>query len=361
MEILEQTFFAMPNWKWIILTSILFGGWVLRPFIRSFILRLKAIPKNWPQVQNHFWGHLLELPIQQPLSGAAVALFWIIAIDALQPPDGLKKYFLILGHLWLAFSLILFAVMMVDAIGMLLVAWARKSESAFDDQLVPFAMKGLKILVVILGILILLQNLGVNVVSILAGLSLGGLALALAAQDTFANLFGSITIFFDSPFKVGDQIKITDTEGVVEEIGFRSTRIRTAYNSLVTLPNAVVAKEKIDNLGARPARRVARTLGLAYQTTPEKIQAFCSGLEFYLKNDPQIISETVQVYFTNFGSSTLDVMLSFHILTVDLEKELKVTEQVNLEIWSLAQNLGVEFAFPSQTLYFSAKDLTQAK
>ena len=363
MEVLDQTYFLMPNWKWILLAIIILGGWVLRPILRAFILRLKTFSKIFPQTQTHgqnrFLNHLLQLPIQQPISGICVAIIWIVGLDALQLPEGLKKYFMIFAHLWLALHLIILVLMMVDASGLLLIDWSRKNESPFDDQLVNFATKALKLMVVILGVLVFLQNLGVNVASILAGFGLGGLALALAAQDTFANLFGSITIFFDSPFKVGDQIKITDTEGIVEAIGFRSTRIRTPYNSLVSLPNALVAKEKIDNLGARPARRVARTLGLTYDTTPEKIQEFCSTLEFFLKNDVQIVSDTVRVYFTNYSASSLDVMLNFHILTVDLETELKITEKVNLEIWQIAQRLKVDFAFPTQSIYY--KEFTQVK
>ena len=363
MDALEQTYFIMPNWKWIILFSVMLAGWALRPVIRSFVLKLKDLAKNWPQLQSQgqtrFLGHFLGLPIQQPLSGVAVAFVWIVSLDALQLPEGLKKYFMTFAHLWLALYLIILLMMMIDALGLLLIDWSRRTETTFDDQLVPFATKALKLVIIVLGILVFLQNQGVNVASILAGFGLGGLALALAAQDTFANLFGSITIFFDSPFKVGDQIKITDTEGIVEAIGFRSTQVRTPYNSLVSLPNAVVAKEKIDNLGARPARRVVRTLGLTYDTTPAKIQEFCSTLEFFLKNDPQIMPQTVQVYFTNLSASALDIMVNFHILTAEQETELKVTEKVNLEIWQIAQRLNVEFAFPTQTIY--SKDLTQSR
>ncbi len=363
MDVLEQTYFIMPNWKWIILFSVMLAGWALRPVIRSFLLKLKDLAKNWPQLQSQgqtrFLGHFLGLPIQQPLSGVSVAIVWIVSLDALQLPEGLKKYFMTFVHLWLALHLIILLMMMIDALGLLLIDWSRRTETTFDDQLVPFATKALKLVIIVLGILVFLQNQGVNVASILAGFGLGGLALALAAQDTFANLFGSITIFFDSPFKVGDQIKITDTEGIVEAIGFRSTQVRTPYNSLVSLPNAVVAKEKIDNLGARPARRVARTLGLTYDTTPAKIQEFCSTLEFFLKNDPQIMPQTVQVYFTNLSASALDIMVNFHILTAEQETELKVTEKVNLEIWQIAQRLNVEFAFPTQTIY--SKDLTQSR
>jgi MscS family membrane protein len=352
MEIIDQTLFVMPNWKWIMLAATLIGGWILRPILRGSFKKAKSIPSKWPQVQDQFWGHLLELKIEMPLSGIVTAILWIISLDAIAPPDGLKKYILIILHLWLAFNIIILFYLIVDAIGVVMIQWSRKSSNGLENQLVPFATKTLKILVVILGILVLLQNLGINVMSLLAGLSLGGLALALAAQETFANLFGSITIFADGPFKVGDQIKIGDTEGTVEEVGFRSTRIRTYYNSLVTLPNSVVAKEKIDNLGLRPARRVTRNLGVTYDTSPEKIEQFCDAIEYYLKHDTDIDAKTVQVYFTNYSPSSLDIMMNYHILTVDAEKELQVTEKVNLEIWKIAQSQKVNFAYPTQTVFY---------
>src|SRR5690606_24921192 len=139
---------------------------------------------------------------------------------------------------------------------------AESTDSKLDDQLVPLLRKAMKIFVVLVGALFLLQNLDVNVASLVAGLGIGGVAVALAAKDTIANFFGSLMIFIDRPFQIGDWVKIGETEGIVEVVGFRSTRVRTFYNSLVTVPNAHFTEAAIDNLGMREYRRTSTVLNL---------------------------------------------------------------------------------------------------
>ncbi|MEN0057381.1 MAG: mechanosensitive ion channel family protein, partial [Bdellovibrio sp.] len=251
----------------------------------------------------------------------------------------------------LAFYIIRLIYHAVDALQSVFMDMALKTESTYDDQLVPFGSKALKVLVVVLGVLIVLQSFGLNVMSLLAGLGLGGLALALAAQDTAANLFGSITILFDHPFKVGDLIKMKDIEGTVEEIGFRSTRVRTAHNSLITIPNAMMAKETIDNMGVRPYRRVRQSLGLTYETPPEKIEQFCEHLRYTITQHPRVNPETVMVYFNNYNQSSLDVLVNFHLQVFTGAEELEHQQQIFLEIMKIAQKMKVNFAYPTQTVY----------
>ena len=155
---------------------------------------------------------------------------------------------------------------------------AEKTETKLDDQVVPLIRKTLKVFVVAVGLIFVLQNLDVDVGSLLAGVSLGGLAFTLAARDTVANLFGSISIFADQPFQVGDWVIIEGHEGVVEEVGMRSTRIRTFYDSVIAIPNSVVANAAVDNYGQRRYRRCLVTLGLTYATTTEQMQAFVEGV-----------------------------------------------------------------------------------
>ena len=147
-----------------------------------------------------------------------------------------------------------------------------------------------------LGILIVLQNMGVNVFSLLAGLGLGGLAFALAAKDTAANLFGSIMILTDRPFKIGDWVKMDGVEGTVEEIGFRSTRVRTFYNSLITIPNATIANVQIDNLGVRQYRRTTATLGVTYDTSMEKMNQFVEGIRKIIEGNADKIKRVVEYW-----------------------------------------------------------------
>ena len=147
-----------------------------------------------------------------------------------------------------------------------------------DGQLVPLVKKALRVSVVVMGLLVMFQKLGVEVVSVLAVLGLGGLAFALAAKDTCANLFGSVIILLDRPFHIGDQVIIGKTEGSVKSIGFRSARIRTFYNSVISVPNSVLANANIDNMGRREYRRIKAFLGATYDTPPAKIEAFIDGI-----------------------------------------------------------------------------------
>jgi MscS family membrane protein len=270
IEILKSTVFLMPNWKWIALALGFLMGLTLRHLLEQGIRRLRSALQRDISSKS-FTAYLLRLPSDSILAWIALILAWLFLVDSLKIHEGWDKYLSGLLRILLSFHIIRLSYMAVDAVGSVLVDFAATTDSTLDDRLAPFATKTLKVLVVVMGGLITLQNFDVKVMSLLAGLGLGGLALALAAQDTAANLFGSIMILLDNPFNLGDHVKISDTEGIVEEVGFRSTRIRTFTNTLVTLPNSVVAKEKIENLGIRKARRIRQILELHYETTPEKM------------------------------------------------------------------------------------------
>ena len=189
-----------------------------------------------------------------------------------------------------------------------------RTENKLDDQLVPLIRKSLRFFVVTMGIILILQNNGYNVASLIAGLGIGGLAVALAARDTLANFFGSITIFLDRPFRIGDWVTIGKVEGVVEEVGFRSTRIRTFYNSLVSVPNSNVSNSDIDNYGMREYRRLKTVLNLTYATTPEQIEAFVEGIKAIVKANKHFRQDFYEVHFTTFGAHSLDVLVYMSFL-----------------------------------------------
>jgi MscS family membrane protein len=237
---------------------------------------------------------------------------------------------------------------------------AAKTATKLDDQLVPIVRKSLKLVVSIIGTVFILQNLNVDVGSLLAGLGLGGLAFALAAKDTVANFFGSIMIFIDKPFHVGDWIQIgDDVEGTVEEVGFRTTRVRTFYNSMLTVPNARVTDSCVDNLGARQYRRYKADLSLTYNTPPAKISAFCEGVRQLIESLPGMRKDFYLVEFTEFGDSGLNIMVYSFMHTPDWDTELRVRTNFNLAILQLAEDLGVEFAFPTRTLHVDSVAPTQ--
>ena len=227
--------------------------------------------------------------------------------------------------------------------------WLGKQDK-FYNHLFIFLKKTLKFLVFVLGGLILIQNLGVNITSLLAGLGIGGLAVALAAKDTLSNVFGSIVIVFDRPFVTGDWIQVENVEGTVENIGFRSTQIKTFYDSIISVPNSVLATAKIDNMGKRKSRRARFTLGITYDTPPEKIELFVEGIKKIIIDNPKT-KKDFQVSFSDYADSSLNIFVNLFLLVAHWNEELQYKQIILLDILKLAQKLEIQFAFPSQSLY----------
>ncbi len=247
---------------------------------------------------------------------------------------------------------VMLAYRAVDVFSAVLQKRAEKTESKLDDVLVPLLRKSMKVVVVVLGAIFVLQNLDVDVGSLLAGASLGGLAFTLAAKDTVANFFGAVNILTDQPFGVGDWVVIDGRhEGIVEEVGIRSTRIRTFYNSLLTIPNAKVADAAVDNYGARRYRRTYVKIGVRYDTTPEQMEAFCEGIRAIIQANPHTRKDYYEVHFSGFGDFALEVMLYFFFEVPTWSDELRERHNVFLDVMRLAQRLGIDFAFPTQTLH----------
>ncbi len=224
-------------------------------------------------------------------------------------------------------------------------------EYAQHKAFFSFFKKTLSFLIFVVGGLVLVQNLGYNVTSLLAGLGLGGLAVALAAKDTLSNIFGSLVILFDRPFVTGDWIQFDQVEGTVEHIGFRSTQIKTFYDSVISVPNFTLANTQIDNMGKRKFRRTRFTLGIAYSTPPEKIQSFIKGIEGIIHSHPKTKKDYYQVSFSGCADSSLNIFVNFFLQTANWNEELLFRQEVFLEILKQARQMQVEFAFPSQSLY----------
>jgi MscS family membrane protein len=253
-----------------------------------------------------------------------------------------------------SFEVVVIGLRLVDVLGDVAAQRAERTEGRMDDQLVPIIEGAAKLVVALLGIVFVFQNMGVDVGSLVAGLGIGGLAFALAAKDALANVFGSLTIFTDRPFQVGDAVEMGGVSGVVEEVGLRSTRVRTFHNSLVTIPNSFVATTRIDNLGKRPYRRTRTTLGILYGTPPELIQAFVEGIRAIMAANPATVKDSYEVNFMEFGPSSLDILLNFHLEVDGWHAEMTERARIYMEILRLADELGVGFAYPSQSLYLEA-------
>ncbi len=345
--IFRTKFLGAQAWQLIVLLVVALLGLLLRKIIQFVLLSRLA-----PMAAKHgatSVGHIVDV-FAGPGSTLIVAGLLAAVYPMLGLGEGMDRALAIIVRGLTIISFVLSAYRLVDVLGDRMEAKARHTESKLDDQLVPLARRALKITVVLTGILFLLQNMDVNVGSLVAGLGIGGVAVALAAKDTIANFFGSLMIFIDKPFQIGDWVRINGTEGVVEEVGFRSTRVRTFYNSLVTVPNAHFTEAAIDNMGLREFRRLSTTLNLTYDTTPEQMQAFVEGIRAIIQANPFSRKDYYEIHFSGFGEHSLNVMLYMFFKVQSWTDELREQHNVYIEILRLAQELGVSFAFPTQTL-----------
>ena len=265
---------------------------------------------------------------------------------------GALKVLIAADILWFLFRL-------VDISDHYLRAFAASTESPLDDQLVPVVRKALKATVGVIVFVWLVQLLGYNVSSLLAGLGIGGLAVALALQDTLANFFGSVFIFLDRPFTIGDWVKIGDVEGDVEEIGFRSTRIRTRPTTLVSMPNKQVADTTIENLSSMPKRRVMQTVGVTYETNADQMEQAVAGIREVVESDEGVDKAAIVVRFQDFGASSLDILVMYFTIAIPTPAHLETKERVNLAIMRKVADLGLDIAFPTRTVYFEG-DIARA-
>jgi len=227
---------------------------------------------------------------------------------------------------------------------------ASRTESKLDDQLVPILNNLLRGLVIIIGIFNLLRLFGVDTTTLIAGLSIGGLAVALASQDTVKNLIGTFMIFLDQPFQIGDWIEAGNVVGTVEAVGFRSTRVRAADTSLFQIPNSTLAEMVVNNKGLRLYRRYNTQLGLRYDTPPELIEAFVKGIRELIKAHPDTRSDAYNVEFTGFGDSALLILMNTYFTNLGWNEEQSSKHRLHIAIVKLAKALGVDFAFPSTTV-----------
>ncbi len=228
-----------------------------------------------------------------------------------------------------------------------------KAKSASSTaNLIEFLRRVLKSFIIIVAILSILTNCGINVNTIIASLGIGGMALAFASQDTIANFFGSVSIIIDRPFIVGDWVKTTSCEGHVEAIGFRSTRIRTFSKTLVSIPNSTLAKESVENFTKMPVRRVVQTIGLTYSTSPDQMDEVIAALRETIGTVEGVDANSdVSVEFSDFGASSLDISVMYYAKQIDYAYYMATRRRVNLAIMRVIAARNLSFAFPSTSVY----------
>jgi len=341
----------LSHWQWLSLALLVFTGIVASLLVQILIL-------FFAQRIASRRGVKLERgrKVMRPFGLIATGAIWFTCLQYLLLGDMAYAVLMNASRLVLMVGVVWSACRVVDWVAEVFSGMAAGTASKLDDILVPMVRRVVKIVLVILGMVWIAENMGQDVGTLLAGLGIGGIAIALASRDSVENFFGAITILADRPFEVGDWIVMGDIEGTVSKIGFRSTRVRTFYNSLITFPNAMLIRSAVDNLGRRMHRRLKLKLGVTYDTPPEKLEAFIEGIRELVRRHPYTRKDYYHVYFHGYGDNSLDILVYLFLTTPDWGTELRERQRMLMDILRLSRELGVEFAFPTRTIHMLQGD-----
>ena len=364
-QFLDQIYWGNSLKNYLLFLGIIIFGLILKRVFSKIITKVFfTLFKRFSQeIKLETFLGLLVKPIEQLL----IILMIFLAVNQLDFPldivifkrtvnkvvttialiQVLDKVFLFLVILS-SFKIILRTI---DFVSHVFAYRATLTASKTDDQMVPFLRELSKIVTIILGVFIVMGAVfNMNVATIVAGLGIGGLAIALAAQDTLANLLGSFTIFADKPFVVGDLVNVAGFDGVIEKVGFRSTLLRTMDKTLVVIPNNKMIDSPLENLTLRNLRRVKFNIGVLYGTAPEVIKTIAAQITDYIQTHKETTQDTL-VTFDSFGDSSLNIQVLYFIEIVDYTAYMKIKEQINYKVMEIVLDNKADFAFPSRTLY----------
>ena len=352
-EILLTNFLGNSMKDYVYFFGIILIGLIFKKLISKYLSNIlyKLVGKKDNNVGIDKFDELLTKPI-----GFLIVLCFIyFGASYVSFPsfidENFQSIFSKIFSLFLIYAIYKIFVKVIDYIGLILKHRAAETENKMDDQLIPFAIEIGRILVVIFALFFILGNVfDINITALATGLGIGGIAIAMASKESLENLLGSFTIFFDRPFTVGDVVKVGTVTGLVEKVGFRSTRIKTFDKSVVTVPNKKMIDAELDNLGLRPVRRVKFHIGLTYDTSTEQIKNIVSDIQEMI-NSHEKTNEEGKVRFQEFGASSLDIMVLYYVNSPKWEDLIDVKEDVNYKIMDIVKKHSSDFAFPSTSVY----------
>lgn len=343
---LEEVIWGNTIEDWGISILIIIGALIIAKLVSLFFKKvLRSLMKKTSSRLDDVIYDSVESPV---LFGIILIGFWI-AIHRLVYPDGFVKavdsaykILIVLNLTWLVARLVT---------NLLEVYWTNKGHT---QRILPLVKRSLLVIVWIVGLIMALNNVGVNIGALLGTLGIGGIAFALAAQDTVKNIFGAFTLLTDRPFSIGDTVKIDNFEGTIVDIGVRSTKMRDYDKRIVTFPNYKVADAYLINISVEPMRRVVMKIGLTYNTTPEKMNEAMNILKDIPSKVQYVSSNDLVVNFSDFTDSSLVITFIYFI---EKEGDIgKVTSDVNLEVLSSFNQAELNFAYPTQTIYLEKED-----
>ena len=345
MEVLHQEFYGNSILNWVIAVGILILSFVVVKML--YWIFSNVIRRLTSKTKTSLDDVLID-KLEKPLTYLVLILGYWISIHYLVFKEDVElvlenaAYFLLV----IDFTAILSRI--VDAlITEIIMPISEKSDSSFDNQLIPVIQKGVRSIIWILGIIIGLDNIGFDITAMIAGLGIGGLALALAAQDSVKNIFAGIMIFLDKPFRIKDRIQVDGFDGIVEEVGLRSTRLRTLEGRIVTIPNSRFTDNSVTNVTSQPTLKVKLNLGLTYDTDEVQMQKAIDILEDIVKNQ-EAITDDYAAGFNGFGDFSLNILFIYYVKPDS--HWLDTQTLVNKEVLRRFNKEGLEFAFPTQTI-----------
>lgn len=344
--VFERSLLGFTLWQAVGLLLLVALAWAAQVLLRALF---GAVLLRVGKQRRHLTAKTMQA-MASPASWAATVWVFHYFFADLRLPVRLAQFVAVLVDLALAGILVWLAYRLIDALCERLALLTKNTETQVDDHLIPLVRTALRVGAVLGAILIVAQNHGYSITTVVAGLGLGGLAVALAAQDTVANVIGSLAIVADRPFQVGDWILVGEHEGTVERIGLRSTRVRTFYDSLVSVPNSRIVNSIVDNMGQRTYRRMRQMLPLRYDTDPERIHAFVEGIRAVIRANEAMRQDVYEIHLNRFSESSVEVMVYCFFRVPDWNRELTERHNFVLEVLRLARELGIEFAVPARTL-----------
>lgn len=345
MEVLHQEFYGNSILNWAIAVGILLLSFlvvkVLYWIFSNIISRLTS------KTKTNLDDVLID-KLEKPLTYLVLILGYWISIHYLVFKEEVELVLENAAYFLLVIDVTAILSRIVDAlITEIIMPISEKSDSSFDNQLIPVIQKGVRSIIWILGVIIGLDNIGFDITAMIAGLGIGGLALALAAQDSVKNIFAGIMIFLDKPFRIKDRIQVDGFDGIVEEVGLRSTRLRTLEGRIVTIPNSRFTDNSVTNVTSQPTLKVKLNLGLTYDTDEVQMQKAIDILEDIVKNQ-EAITDDYAAGFNGFGDFSLNILFIYYVRPDS--HWLDTQTLVNKEVLRRFNKEGLEFAFPTQTI-----------
>jgi MscS family membrane protein len=346
----HNKFFKIELWQYLGLLILSILSTVLFYILRKIVYFILQKTQFWVIHKSNDNIKSALKKLTRPIVLLLISWFITRVLPSLQLNLDINTILFLVLHIMITVFWIYVFLKLVKVVMSIYADFAESTHNKLDDQLVPILQNFLTGIVVFLGILKLLTLFGIKPVTVLAGASIGGLAVALASQDTVKNLIGTVMIFVDKPFHIGDWIEAGTVVGTVETVGFRSTTVRAADTSIYQIPNSTLSEMVVNNKGLRAYRRYSTNLGLRYDTPPELIDAFVKGVRKIIEIHPNTRDDAFNVEFSGFGDSSLLILVNVYFTVLDWNKEQASKHDLHLKILILAKELGVDFAFPSTTV-----------